>query len=65
MFINQNAIQKIIQEEIKDVLSEQSDEDEIKTAVEAALEPIEGITPEQKGLIVVGVKAALKTVART
>lgn len=39
MFINQNVIQKIIQEEIKAVLSEQENDDEqTKIAIEAGLE---------------------------
>jgi DNA-binding NarL/FixJ family response regulator len=65
MFVNQNTVQKIIQEEIKAVLSEQNDEDEMETAINSALEGIDGLTPEQKGQILGQVSAALRATART
>ena len=65
MFINQNVIQKIIQEEINAVLSEQENDDEMEVAIMAALER-EGLnlSDDLKRDIVGDIMAALKTAAR-
>lgn len=65
MNITKEKIQKIIQEEIKAVLSEQDENQEMEIAIASGLEGVDGLTSEQKEDIIVSVSAALKTAART
>ncbi len=65
MKLMKKEIQRIIQEEIKAVLSEQDKDQEMEVAIASGLEGIDGLTPEQKEDILVSVSAALKTAART
>mgnify|MGYP003140088727 CR=1 FL=1 len=63
--LTRKKIQKIIQEEINAVLSEQDRDKEMEIAIASGLEGVDGLTPEQKENILVSVAAALKTAART